>query len=87
MSPEYTLEIFHPSHRRHKTCASMLMLDLPFRKSCSSQKALSYLGPKTWNTLPAKIKLWKNVNTFKHDIKKLFFEKLQKDTDDIFIYY
>ena len=87
MSPEYTSEIFHPSHRRHNTRASTLMLDLPFRKSCFGQKTLSYLGPKTWNTLPAEIKLRKNVNTFKHDIKKLFFEKLQKDTDDIFIYY
>ena len=87
MSPEYTSEIFHPSHRRHNTRASTLMLDLPFRKSCFGQKTLSYLGPKTWNTLPAEIKLQKNVNTFKHDIKKLFFEKLQKDTDDIFIYY
>ena len=86
MSPEYTSEIFHPSHHRHNTCTSMLMLDLPFRKSCFGQKTLSYLGPKTWNTLPAEIKLRKNVNTFKHDIKKLFFEKLQKDTDDIFIY-
>ena len=87
LSPEYTSEIFHPSHRRHNTRASTLMLDLPFRKSCFGQKTLSYLGPKTWNTLPAEIKLRKNVNTFKHDIKKLFFEKLQKDTDDIFIYY
>ena len=87
MSLEYTSEIFHPSHRRHNTRASTLMLDLPFRKSCFGQKTLSYLGPKTWNTLPAEIKLRKNVNTFKHDIKKLFFEKLQKDTDDIFIYY
>ena len=63
-----------------------LCLIYPSGKAVSAKK-LSYLGPKTWDTLPAEIKLRKNVNTFKHDIKKLFFEKLQKDTDDIFIYY
>ena len=78
MSPEYTSEIFHPFHRRHNTRASTLMLDLPFRKSCSGQKTLSYLGPKTWNTLPAEIKLRKNVNTFKHDIKQLFFKNFKR---------
>ena len=63
------------------------MLDVPFQKYCSGQKTLSYLGPRTWNTLPAQIKLRRSVNKFKHDIKKLFFDKLQKVTDDMFIYY
>ena len=63
------------------------MLDVPFRKYCSGQKTLSYLGQRAWNTLPAQIKLRKSVNTFKHDIKKLVLDKLQKDTDDMFIYY
>ena len=26
------------------------------------------------------------MNTFKHDIKRLFFDKLQKENDNIFIY-
>ena len=87
MSPEYTSEIFRPSYRRHNTLASTLMLDVPFRKYCYGQTTLSYLGPRTWNTLPAQIKLRRRVNTFKHDIKKLFFDKLQKDADDMFFYY
>ena len=37
--------------------------------------------------LPAQIKLSKSVNTFKHDIKKSFFDDLQKQNDDIFFYY
>ena len=45
------------------------------------QKTLSYLEPRKLNDLPAQIKLRKNVNTFKHDIKKLYFEKLQKEND------
>ena len=87
MPPEFTSEIFRPSYRRHNTCASSLMLDVPFRKYCSGQKTLSYLGQRTWNTIPAQIKLCRKVNTFKHDIKKLFFDKIQKDADNIFIYY
>ena len=36
---------------------------------------------------PAQIKLSKSVNTFKHNIKKSFFDDLQKQNDDIFFYY
>ena len=87
MSPQYTAEIFHPSSSVHNTRRATQKPDLPFRKSCIGQKTLSYIGPKTWNNLPAQIKLSKNVNTFKHDIKKSFFDDLQKQNDDIFFYY
>ena len=80
MSPQYTAEIFHPSSSVHNTCRATQKLDLPFRKSCIGQKTLSYIGPKTWNNLPDQIKLSKNVNTFKHDIKKSFFDDLQNKT-------
>ena len=87
MAPDYTSEIFHPSHSRHNTRMSTYKLDLPFRKNVHGQKTLSYLRPKTWNSLPAQIKLCKNVNNFKHDIKNLYFKRLQKSDDSIFMYY
>ena len=87
MAPDYTLEVSISSHSRHNTSMPTYKMDLPFRKSVYGQKSLSYLGPKTWNSLPAQIKLCKNVNTFKHDIKNLFFKRLQKRHDSIFIYY
>ena len=87
MSPQYTAEIFHPSSSVHNTRRATQKLDLPFRKSCIGQKTLSYIGPKIWNYLPAQIKLSISVNTFKHDIKKSFFDDLQKQNDDIFFYY
>ena len=80
-------EIFHPSHSRYNTRMAILKLDLPFRQSCLGQKTISYLGPKTWNNLPAEIKLRRCVNTCKHHIKKLFFDKLKKQSDDIFFCY
>ena len=72
MAPDYTSEIFHPSHSRHNTRMSTYKLDLPFRKSVYGQKTLSYLGPKTWNSLPAQIKLCKNVNSFNPIQARLF---------------
>ena len=48
------------------------------------RKALSYLGPRLWNNLSADIKSNTNVNTLKHDIKKLFFDELQEKEDDIY---
>ena len=89
MSPEYILEIFRPSYYRHNmySVSSTFKLDLPFRNSSVGQKTLCHLAPRKWNDLPAQIELWKNLNTFKHDIKKLCFEKLQKKKNDIFIHY
>ena len=71
----------------HNTRRAMQKLDLPFQKSCIGQKTLFYIGPKTWNNLPAQLKLSKSVNTFKHNIKKSFFDDLPKQNDDIFFYY
>ena len=87
MSPQYMSEIFHPSHSRYNTRMATLKLDLPFRQSCPGQKTISYLGPNTRNNLAAETELRRSVNTFKHDIKKLFFDKLEKQNDDIFFYY
>ena len=55
MSPQYTAEIFHSSSSVHNTRRATQKLDLPFRKSCIGQKTLSYIGPRTWNNLPAQI--------------------------------
>ena len=51
MAPDYTSEIFHPSHSRHNTRMSTYKLDLPFHKNVHGQKTLSYLGPKTRATI------------------------------------
>ena len=87
MSPQYMSEILHPSHSRYNTRMTTLKLDVPFRQSCLGLKTSSYLGSKTWNNLAAEIKLQRRVNTFKHDIEKLFFNELKKQNDDIFFYY
>ena len=57
MSPQYISEIFHPSYSRYNTRVATLKPDLPLWHSCLDQKPISYLRPKTWDNLPAKIKL------------------------------
>ena len=62
-------------------------VNLPLRNSSAGQKTISHLRPKELNNLPAQIQLRLTVNTFKHDMEKLFFDKLQKEHDNILIYY
>ena len=78
MSPTYMSEFYQPVYNHaHNTRRSAYKLQLPYRSSIHDQKALSYLGPRLWNNLSADIKSNTNV-TIKYDIKKLFFDELQK---------
>ena len=40
-----------------------------------------------WNKLPSECKLEDNPNKFKHKIKEEFFKNIQRENDDIYIYY
>ena len=48
----------------------------PFGKKTAGQNLLSFLGPSKWNKLPQSIKKLNNINTFKHNFKKLYLEQL-----------
>ena len=58
-----------------------------FKKTKMGQNSISYIGPKVWNKLPSQCKLEKNPNNFKHKIKEEFFKNIQRENDDIYIYY
>ena len=77
--PSYMSDIFLPvSNRRVSTRNSFHKLDQPFRKTTQGQNSLSYIGPAVWNKLPENIKNCTNVNTFKHDIKKHYFNEIRR---------
>ena len=59
-----------------KTRSSSNKLIQPHRNRDSANKAISYLGPKVWNNLLLDTKTSINPNSFKHNVKKLFFETL-----------
>ena len=74
-APTYADEIFQPIDQNRVTRRSKFKLNLPFRKSNTGQKCLSYFGPKIWNSLPSDLKSTNNINSFKHKIKRQFFPK------------
>ena len=79
ISPTYTSELYKLFNHGHNTRRSNCRLQLPYRNTSYGHKALSFLGSKLWNILPAKIKSSSNINTFKHDIKKAIFQITSKE--------
>ena len=51
-------------------------LQQPFRKTNTSQNALSFIGPALWNKVPEKIKRTTNLNKFKHNFTKHYSKEL-----------
>ena len=85
--PAYFAEIFHPANQGRTTQGSKFKVEFPFRKSTSGQKSLSYLRPKIWNSIQSDLKSANNPNTLKHKIKEIFFQNIQKEEHDIYVFY
>ena len=69
--PYYMKEVFeYSSQGRISSRNNYARLKVPFRKTTTGQKSLSYIGPSVWNKLPSSVKRNINLNTFKHDVKK-----------------
>ena len=86
----YMNEIFTiAEHSRFNTRSNAgTNLVQPHRYKSSGQKAISFLGPKVWNSLPQDInKSVTKVNTFKHKIKELYFKHISKMENDTFLYF
>ena len=86
-SPAYMSDIFQKSGSTYNTRRSTKMLTIPRKNTNNGQKGLSYLGPKYWNILPSKIKCSTSSNSFKHNIKSVFFGQLEKADKDPYVYY
>ena len=56
---------------------SFQKLKCPFRNTNTGQLVLSYIGPTFWNQTLDTLKRTKNLNTFKHNLKKYFINKLK----------
>ena len=84
--PVYMKEMFSTFDQDNSTRISALKLRQPCRKTAKGQGGLSYLGPFIWNNIDKKCKLNTNLNTFKHEVKKTFFNLLIKKEADIYEY-
>ena len=77
-SPKFMSEVFNISHQSNLgTRCSFLKLDQPFRKTNAGQSGLSYKGPGEWNKLPNEFKEGQNLNTFKHRLKRFYFDQMK----------
>ena len=66
------MQSFHSLRRRSFCCSSQHL------RGIEVEPNLPF-----WNSFLAQIKLCKDIKIFKYVIKKLFFNKLQKENDDI----
>ena len=82
------MNVFKPAgHRNANTRASFLKLNQPLRNTNHGQKALSYMAPYIWNSLPVSLKATKGLNTYKHRIKKHFLDRMKNNESNIYSYF
>ena len=73
-------KVYHISLRNN-----FLKLKQPFRNTNTGPKAISFIGPSFWNQIPETLKKTNNLNTFKHNLKKHFFNQMIWFFNDIAI--
>ena len=88
LCPDFMKNVFPlPDFSERCTRKSSFKLMKPFRKSVYGQRALSFLGPSIWNNLPNSIKGTTSVNSFKHSIKKHYFNSMKCKEKDNFLHF
>ena len=84
--PTYMNEMFSTYTQNNNTRNATLKLSQPRKRTNKGQKGLSYLGPSLWNKMDSECKSITNLNTFKHSLKNMFFDRLLKIEEDIYKY-
>ena len=75
--PHYLNEVFEFAPEGNISLRNnFLKLKRPFRNTNTGQKALSFIGPSFWNQIPETLKKTDKLNTFKHNLKKHFFNQM-----------
>ena len=71
--PNYLNEVFQWAAESNRTLRNdYRKLKHPFRNTTAGQNLLSFLGPTKWNKLSESTKKCNNINTFKHNLNKLY---------------
>ena len=74
--PYYLTEVFEFAPEGNISLRNnFLKLKWPFRNTNTGQKAISFIGSLFWNQIPETLKKTDNLNTFKHNLKKHFFNQ------------
>ena len=84
----YMSDVFKLASQSTTTARTFLLkLSHPLRKTNHGQKSLSYVAPSIWNKLPDFLKTTDNVNTYKHRVKKHFFQRMNNEENNIYRYF
>ena len=76
--PNYLSEVFDVALQNNfQLRGSFQKLKFPFHTTNTGQLVLSYIGPTFWNKTPGTLEHTKNLNTFKHNLKKYFLDELK----------
>ena len=77
--PYYLKEIFEfAPHCRIGRRKKYAKLKIHFCKTSTGQKAISFVAPFLWNSLP-KLKKNNNLNTFKHNVKNYCLNSIKNE--------
>ena len=72
------MNVFKPTgHSNTNTSTPFLKLSQLLRETNCEQKTLSYIAPTIWNGLPNSLKATECLNTYKHEVKKHFLDRLK----------
>ena len=74
--PYYLNEVFQFAPEGNISLRNNFLKLKRFRNTNTSQKLLSSIGPSFWNEIPETLKNIDNLNTFKHNLKKHFFNQV-----------
>ena len=72
------MNVFKPTgHSNTNTSKPFLKLSQLLRETNCEQKTLSYIAPTIWNGLPNSLKATECLNTYKHEVKKHFLDRMK----------
>ena len=81
------MNVFKPTgHSNTNTSTPFLKLSQLLRETNCEQKTLSYIAPTIWNGLPNSLKATECLNTYKHEVKKHFLDRMKNRERNICSY-
>ena len=86
VAPDYLCESFNKIDHRYSTKYSNNSFVIPSVKS-QGKKSFVYNSIKDWNSLPLSIRVNATKNNFKIKLKDHLFTTMEKEENDIYVYY
>ena len=84
--PYLSYNFIRRENMKYKTRSSTYCFSIPSVNNVSKQTFL-YNGIKDWNSIPEKIKLVKNMNSFKSSVRKYLQDKQTTECQNSFLFY